>query len=133
MPRIYRTKCRTYILEYLQNHKEKRFSASDIFTYLEQNGKKVDLATVYRNMEKMTENGVLLKYKTADGESSVYQYVEPHANCMEHLHMQCSNCGKIIHLECEFMNEITNHLLKNHGFLLECKNSVLFGLCENCR
>lgn len=133
MTRIYRTKCRTYILEYFQLHKEQRVNASDIFTYLEKNNKKVDLATIYRNLEKMTESGTLLKYKTADGESCLYQYVEPHANCMEHLHMQCRNCGKIIHLECDFMNEITNHLFKNHGFLLECKNSVLFGLCENCR
>lgn len=133
MAKEYHTKCRTFIMEYLQSHKEQIFSASDVFQCLKANNQSVNLATVYRNLEKMTECGLLLKYKTADDESSVYQYVEPHANCHEHLHMQCRGCGRVIHLECGFMNEITEHLLQHHGFYLECRGSVLTGLCRECQ
>ena len=54
-------------------------------------------------------------------------------HCEEHLHLQCVKCGKIIHLECEFMDEISEHILKDHGFELQCKNSILYGMCSACQ
>ena len=44
-----------------------------------------------------------------------------------------AKCGKIIHLECEFMDEISEHILKDHGFKLQCKNSILYGMCSACQ
>mgnify|MGYP007002345823 CR=1 FL=1 len=37
----------------------------------------------------MTEEGILLKYKTAKDEHAVYQYTDGHPECHEHLHLQC--------------------------------------------
>lgn len=129
----YRTKSKGYIMEFFQSHMEQIVSAADIHGYLEENGKQVNLATVYRNLDKMTEEGVLLKYKTAKDEHAVYQYTGGRDTCHEHLHLQCARCGKVIHLECGFMKDITEHLLEHHGFALECSNSVLYGLCRECR
>lgn len=49
-------------------------------------------------------------------------------HCEEHLHLQCVKCGKIIHLECEFMDEISEHILKDHG--LNCSAKIQF--CMEC-
>ena len=38
---------------------------------------------------------------------------------------------KILHLECEFMEEIIRHLYDHHRFTLECAGSVLMGMCES--
>lgn len=133
MQKEYRTKCKDSIMEYLQAHKEHRFSAVDIHAYLESKGQQVNPTTIYRNLEKLMLSGQLMKYKTAEDESAMYQYVEPHGKCQEHLHMQCKSCGKITHLECGFMKEIRAHLLEGHGFLLECTGSTLTGLCEKCQ
>ncbi len=133
MQKEYRTKCRSYIVEYLQRNKEKRFRASDVFSDMTANNRQVNLATIYRNLDKMTEQGILQKYKTANSEACLYQYIEPQSECHNHLHMQCEKCGMIIHLECDFMDEISHHIAKEHNFFLECKGSVLTGLCGNCK
>lgn len=129
----YRTKSREYLMEFFEKHNEQIVSAADIDAYLKENGKTINLATIYRNLDKMTEDGVLLKYKTAKDEHAVYQYTGGHKACQNHLHLQCSKCGKIIHLECCFMKEITEHLMEHHGFMLECNHSVLYVLCRECR
>ena len=67
------------------------------------------------------------------GSQAVYQYVEMGHHCEEHLHLKCVSCGCIIHLECAFMDEIAEHVLKDHGFTLQCKNSIIYGLCRECR
>ena len=133
MPKEYRTSFKACLMEYLKAHKEQGICASEIYEAMRTQQIAVNLTTVYRNLEKLTASGALIKYKTAGEDSCVYQYVEPDADCCHHLHMQCSRCGKIIHLECPFMEEIRAHLLKQHGFALECKTSVLTGLCEDCR
>ena len=50
-----------------------------------------------------------------------------------HLHLKCVKCGKIIHLECHFMEEISHHIEESHGFTLQCKNSILYGVCKECK
>lgn len=133
MSREYHTKCRSSIMEYLESHKESRFSASDIYEYLKNSGNVINLATIYRNLDKMTESGALIKYKSAEDDRCTYQYIEPESDCGHHLHMQCSRCSKIIHLECDIMSKLTENIESNYGFSIECKNSLLTGVCNDCK
>jgi len=129
----YNTKSKEAIKEYLKLHKEHSFSAYDVNKYMQENGLQINLATIYRNLDKLTECGEIMKYKTAEQDCCRYQCAKPHAQCHEHLHMQCRECGKILHMECQFMDEITNHLYKHHEFTLECNGSVLMGICGECK
>ncbi len=124
-------KYKDIITSYLKNHEEHRIAAADIYEHLREHECDVNKTTVYRNLDKLEAEGVLKKYKLPDEAISYYRYVDP--SCNHHLHMQCKRCGKIFHLNCEFMDEITEHLLKDHGFLLDCSDSLLVGLCEDCR
>lgn len=132
MQKNYRTKNKDAITTYLELHKEHSFSASDVYEYMQQRGLQVNLTTIYRNLDHLTEKGEIMKYKTAEDESCRYQCAKPHARCYEHIHMQCRECGKILHMECHFMEEITKHLYDHHKFSLECSGSVLMGVCEVC-
>ncbi len=133
MPKEYKTKFKDSIMSYLQENQEKCITANDIYVHMQAKGEQVNLTTVYRNLEKLAEGGLLIKYKTAGQDCCQYQYAAPHAHCQEHIHMQCRSCGKILHLGCSFMEEISAHLLEHHRFLLECNGSLLTGLCEECR
>lgn len=73
-----------------------------------------------------------MKYVADKGEKAGYQYVEQPSRCQKHLHLQCSECGKVIHLDCDFMKEISEHILSDHGFTLCCKDSILYGVCDEC-
>lgn len=133
MGKTYHTKTKDLILEYIQANKVRRFSAGEIYYYLKGMGKDVNLTTIYRNLDRLEEENLLMKYKTAKNDSATYQYVEPYGTCHEHLHLQCRNCGKIIHLEGPLMEEIQKYLHQNHSFQLECPGSVLVGLCGECK
>ena len=82
-------------MSYIEKNKEKRFSASDVYNYLRELGSTTNLTTVYRNLEKMIESGILLQLANTKDGSALYQYSEPEKKCQEHLHIQCSECGKI--------------------------------------
>ncbi len=129
----YRTKSKSEILNYLERNSDKRVSVADIMSYMEENHIDINRATVYRNLEKLTLAGDILKYKTSDKEMTVYQCIKNRDGCNSHLHLQCERCGRIIHLECGFMHLISDHLLADHGFELKCSGSVLLGTCSRCR
>ena len=73
-----------------------------------------------------------MKYVAENGTRAVYQYVGERRHCEDHLHLQCTKCGCIIHLDCRFMDEIAEHVLREHGFSIQCRNSIIYGLCEKC-
>ena len=100
---------------------------------LKRNGDAVNITTIYRYLDKLATDGTVMKYVAEAGGKAVYQYVELGQHCEEHLHLKCVKCGCIIHLDCGFMDEIAEHIQKDHGFQLQCKNSILYGICKDCR
>lgn len=128
----YQTKSRQMILNYLIMNKDRAVHVSDIISYMEKEKCTVNKTTVYRYLDKLAAEKMLMKYVADKGEKAGYQYVEQNSKCQEHLHLQCMSCGRVIHLDCDFMGEISNHILSEHGFKLCCKDSILYGLCDAC-
>lgn len=128
----YATASRKRILEFLKNNSDRTVAAADIDTYLREKDSEVNITTIYRYLDKLAKEGTVIKYVAECGGKAVYQYVEQGHRCEEHLHLKCVKCGCIIHLECAFMDEISEHIEKDHGFTLQCKNSILYGTCRNC-
>lgn len=129
----YATASRKRILEFLKDNHNRTVTVADIDAYLKENDSEVNVTTIYRYLDKLAGEGTVIKYVAEKGEKASYQFVESGHRCEEHLHMKCVRCGCIIHLECAFMDEISNHILKDHGFTLQCKNSILYGTCKKCQ
>ena len=129
----YTTASRTKILEYLKKNGDRTVNVNDISNYLKENQSEVNITTNYRYLDKLAKEGTVIKYVAEKGNQAVYQYVEQGHHCDEHLHLKCVKCGCIIHLECDFMREIAEHIKKDHGFELQCKNSIIYGMCSKCQ
>ena len=110
-----------------------RVTAADVDEYLKKHDSEVNITTIYRYLDKLAKDGTVIKYVAEKGCQAAYQYVEPGRGCEQHLHLKCVKCGKIIHLECHFMEEISHHIEESHGFTLQCKNSILYGVCKECK
>ena len=128
----YNTAARNRILECLRDNKDRTLNANDILKVLSDAGNDVNITTVYRYLDKLTEDGQVMKYVAENGTRAVFQYVGEEHHCEDHLHLQCTRCGAIIHLDCSFMDEISEHVLLVHGFRIQCRNSIIYGLCQNC-
>ena len=129
----YATASRRKILEYLKNSNDHTVTAADVDEYLKKHDSEVNITTIYRYLDKLAKDGTVIKYVAEKGCQAAYQYVEPGRGCEQHLHLKCVKCGKIIHLECHFMEEISHHIEESHGFTLQCKNSILYGVCKECK
>lgn len=128
----YVTASRKKILDFLKSNSDRTVAAADIDDYLKRSGNEVNITTIYRYLEKLANDGTVIKYVAEKGGRAVYQYVELGNRCEEHLHLKCVRCGSIIHLDCAFMDEISEHIGKEHGFTLQCRNSILYGVCREC-
>lgn len=128
----YRTKYKEFIIEYMKKNEDHRLCAKDIYQALIEQGLNVNLVTVYRNLDKLSKQGLIQKHTLSEEDSVYYQYAREE-KCNHHLHLLCKRCGKIAHLECDFMDIIRTHLLEDHGFEIDCKDSTIVGLCKECR
>ena len=129
----YKTNNRTKIMDYLVANKERSVSVKDIDEHMKSLDCPVNMTTIYRYLDKLEKDGDVMKYTGERGEKATYQYVERNHHCDSHLHLKCVDCGSVIHLDCHFMDEMAEHISKDHGFRLQCKNSVIYGLCQSCQ
>lgn len=97
----YKTKPRNLIMAYLKKNPDTRFTARDILNAVNDGGEELDRSTVYRNLERLSKEGHLVKYKETDINATCYQYSEDHGSCYDHTHVQCSSCGKVFHMDNE--------------------------------
>ncbi len=123
----YRTKQRDEILRFFMDHEDECYTAREVCRQVNAGD-----ATVFRTLGTLTEEGLLKRF-TATGhqESAAYQYNACGTHC-DHIHLKCSRCGILLHMDCTFMKEIEEHFRREHGFLLDCGQTVIYGLCESC-
>lgn len=127
----YRTKQRELIIEYMKNCPLPHITAGDILLHLRNEGASVGAATVYRQLDRMVESGQVRKFQLSGG--ACYQYVGENENCREHFHLKCLGCGKLLHIDCDYLSTIAPHILEHHGFEVDNSKTVMYGLCGDCR
>ena len=128
----YKTKQKTAIIQCVKNMGDKHFTIDSLCETLLKNGEAVGRTTVYRSVERLSEGGVLRKFVMPQGDSACYQYVGEHNQCHEHFHLKCEKCGSLIHMDCDEMNSIAEHIKIHHGFSLNPLKTVIYGVCEGC-
>lgn len=128
----YNTKQKQLITKLLIDNKTHQFTCEEISDLLKNNGTPVGKATLYRYLEKLSVTGEVRKFIEPGSKSAYFQYIDNELNCKEHLHLMCTDCGKLIHLGCDFMNGVGEHILNHHKFRIDNSKTVIYGLCENC-
>ena len=130
---MYKTNQRTRIMDYLMANRERPVSVQDIRGHLEKEEVSANKTTIYRYLEQLEDQGDVIRYTGDRGKMALFQYVDREHHCDAHLHLKCTECGAVTHLDCGFMEEIAEHMEKDHGFAIQCRNSVIYGLCARCQ
>ncbi|MBR6314463.1 MAG: transcriptional repressor [Clostridia bacterium] len=128
----YKTKQKQSLLRVLRENSERALTIEEWTALLHKQGAPIGKTTVYRWMDKLVESGLVRKFTAGRGQSATFQPVEPHRDCDSHLHLKCVSCGKFIHLDCDVMAGVNEHVLEHHGFQIDNRRSLLYGLCEDC-
>lgn len=129
----YNTSGRMRLTAFLSRNQHRQYTVEELCAEMTGEGLVVSKSSLYRQLEKLCEAGEVRKFREADGASSFFQYVGDDAECAKHLHLKCQLCGKLIHLHCDMAGELVAHIADEHGFRIDSKKSVLYGLCRECR
>ncbi len=131
MRREYNTRQKRELLSFLQTHGAESYSVDDLMIEMLKTGEKIGRSTVYRNLEQLSEQGKVRKYQNARG-MICYQYVENSEDCHSHFHMMCKTCGKLFHVNCNLMQQLSGHIYSHHHFRLDSCETILVGMCADC-
>ena len=127
----YTTKQYQAVLRCLEQRPEAALTAADLAEALRREEHPVGLATIYRQLEKLEGAGRIHRIHTEEG--AFYQFcphTDGHHNCFL---LRCEDCGRIVHLDCQHLEELYRHVEAEHRFRIDPRRTVLTGLCEACR
>ena len=125
MNRAYNTKQREVILLAIKKQ-TKGFLVKDLY---EQLGGKIGLSTIYRMVDALADEGVLIKMTTSGG--VLYQYAAP-CNEADHFYLKCDECGEMTHVDCGHVRGLSQHIASAHGFRPAESHVVINGICKKC-
>ncbi len=130
----YSTRQKKELEEYLETIPGVHITALEVRDYFRSQGKDIGTATIYRQLERMVSEGTVSKYIIDSKSSACFAYIgsESHAGENVCFHCKCVRCGKLIHLHCDELETIQDHLMQSHHFALDPLRTVFYGLCEKC-
>jgi Fur family transcriptional regulator, ferric uptake regulator len=89
----------------------------------------VNKTTVYRELDFLLENQIVLELDLLDG-AKRYELLQPDHH---HHHLVCTKCGMIECVEMHHdLDEIEARIATNHKFKVSSHVLEFFGLCEKC-
>ncbi len=130
-----KTRQREQLLVYLEASRGSHQTARQIIDGLAASGTPLGTATVYRQIERLVEEGLVRKYTLGPSDPACFEYVGLDGTCEhEHcFHCVCTQCGKLIHLECDHLSDIAKHMQEEHGFFVDPLRTVFYGVCTSCQ
>ena len=128
----YRTKQKELLYAFLKAHPEKQYSAKEITALIKEHHADIGESTVYRLIKNLTDEGVLRRFSGKNAKSVVYQFAGQNEHCHEHFHLKCTDCGELIHLDCELLKSFEKHMGAHHGFSIDPVKTIFYGVCASC-
>lgn len=130
----YKTKQSQELLAYLRTTKGSHVTANDVTAHFVGQGKSIGVATVYRQLDRLVDTGLVHKYHMPQTNGAYFEYIDREQDCNPHcFHCKCQKCGALIHLKCQELEQVEAHLLQGHGFVLDAVHTVFYGTCDNCQ
>lgn len=128
----YKTEQKNSVLCFLKQNCEHHYTVEQIVSALNKSENAPAKSSVYRIINNLVKSGRVLRFESKDEKNFVYQYAHLSDKCQHHYHLKCTDCGKLIHMECEHLSDVCRHIESEHGFLVGTGNSVIYGCCSSC-
>ena len=118
------TRQRKVILEALRSVKTHP-TADEVYDMVRQELPRISLGTVYRNLEVLSEMGLIQKLEMAGLQKRFDGNPEPH------YHIRCLNCGCVRDVDVEMKLDMMKKNMS--GFLVQGYRLEFVGVCPDCQ
>jgi len=128
--KLRKTKARKRIMSILSKDTDKAFSAEELHEACGAD-LQIDLSTVYRTMNTLTESALVTKSVHPDGKA-YFQFASPQG--VEHRHrIVCSRCKASADIAVCPLHDLEDRILSETGFVMTSHSIELTGLCPACK
>ena len=124
----YNTEQKKILLEFLRANAAKAYTIEEITEAI---GKGIGKSTVYRLMTRLVQEKRVQK-SAGVGRSFVYRALADE-HCKHHLHLQCKDCGQILHLDEATSDALLSSVMSAKDFSVSEEDTVLLGRCAGCK
>lgn len=129
----YMTKHSAEVAAYLKSRNGEHITAQDVCDHFRAIGNPISTTTVYRQLERLVEEGTVNKYIIDASSPACFEYSgheeAEHTSCY---HCKCEKCGRLIHLHCHEIEALFFHMEQEHHFRLDPSRTVFYGICQEC-
>lgn len=122
---------RRAVLNIIMENPGQHLTTEEIYDLVKVPCPDIGLATVYRTLQILNEMDLILKINLDDG-CSRYEY-NVHQDDHEHHHLICTNCGKILEVNDDLLDNTERQIEKDYDFIITDHKVKFFGLCSKCR
>lgn len=101
-------------------------TANEVYDMVRKRLPRIGLGTVYRNLELLADNGMILKLEVGGSQKRF------DATTHLHYHIRCSCCGKVDDLELEAMPHLNQVASSTSDYEVLSHHIEFSGICEAC-
>lgn len=102
-------------------------TADEIYQAVAQEYPHISKGTVYRNLQRLCENGEIRKVEVPDGATRFDHILS------EHYHVRCETCGRVFDVDMGYLHDLERSVKDKNGFLLTGHSIMFRGICPVCR
>jgi len=102
-------------------------TASELYDMVRKRLPRIGLGTVYRNLELMADNGMILKLEVGGTQKRFDATTTPH------YHIRCSCCGKVDDIDIPVLNDLAAAAAKNTSYQILGHHIEFTGVCPDCQ
>ena len=128
----YNTKQKKFLIAFFESNPDKCFTVEDICKSALDDGIRIGQTTVYRNLEALIREGIVLKRTMPEGNIAVFQSLLCETRKHDCHHLCCTDCGTVIHTDSNYIKKLLAYIGKENKFNCDIQRTIFYGLCEKC-
>jgi Fur family ferric uptake transcriptional regulator len=105
-------------------------TAQEIFDSLRAEGRGVGIASVYRILDLLADQGYVQRVDIGD---AITRFEPAHPDGDHHHHLVCNSCGKVEAFEDEALERALEQVERKTGYTTAGHDVLLRGACQDCR
>lgn len=102
-------------------------TASELYDMVRKRLPRIGLGTVYRNLDLMAENGMILKLEVGGTQKRF------DASTHTHYHIRCSNCGRVDDIDTPVLENLVKEAAESSSYKVLGHHVEFTGICPACQ
>ena len=102
-------------------------TADEVYDAIVKDHPNVSRATVYRNLNLLSETGDIRKIENPGGADRFDHQTH------DHCHVRCEKCGRFFDVDMEYVTGLEKGIRDSHGFAFTGYDILFRGICPDCQ